>query len=583
MNINNLLQLLVESREIEEIKEKNKGKGIDDVLDTLASLMKGNKYDPTAMAIINTINDDDFKKATEDFNIKDNYEFLKKRAKLIYAALKEAAKGKSDYNPGQDLSLFLYGNNEDPIKWWSEYRSGEKKVKEINKNTKEPQLGIKGAKPIETKDAYLFIPHSFKFDNGAFGGGFRISDLEKQWQDLKALSEQMAKKDTSGKEGANVNHWCVSSDNSKWFKSDRYKGGHKDGIFVIIVNKNKDGSPNWNERYLYWDKGGIDKRPSSSYDGYDQREFANKFNYHYEGEDMEKVVSKNTLDFIEKKIFDKVKLSKGDEQYDKMKKEVSDIESNESYTKKGTRRVDTSSNIFKNYIKIVRFLRNSHEEEEATKRGDNDPRTLLWRAIRRQVASGFIHNPDIHNGYYTVRALPSRLNKDETYVKVWRGEKPEDESWAYPDLSFVVSREEAQDIKQNINNLEPILKKKGSAIWQQYQMLKPNFSSKSHILYDDEAPKGVKDALKNNKYAIDMWEANKRRQVIDDDEIREFYIGPYFMVTVRQGSNELWFSPVAWDRGDKQTLVGYLNEKDIVEKAKKLYSDLLRKKKNEYN
>ena len=69
----------------------------------------------------------------------------------------------------------------------------------------------------------------------------------------------MAKKDTSGKEGANVNHWCVASDTTRYYRDERYKGGNRGGIFIIIVKKKEDGSPDWNKRYLYWNKGPEDK------------------------------------------------------------------------------------------------------------------------------------------------------------------------------------------------------------------------------------------------------------------------------------------------------------------------------------
>ena len=121
--------------------------------------------------------------------------------------------------------------------------------------------------------------------------------------------------------------------------------------------------------------------------------------------------------------------------------------------------------------------------------------------------------------------------------------------------------------------------------WSEYQQLFPRYKSLAYHLYNDEAPKGVKDALKNNKYAIDMWEANKLKRELDSDEMREFFIGPHLAVIVRSGANELWFCPTPWmcEDEDGARFIGYLKDDKTVEKAKNLYSELLRKKKNEYN
>ena len=571
MNIINVLQLLTEGKNpISDIREKTKGKVPESVLDTLASLMKDDYYDKTAMAIIKTIQNCK-EKGFDEGQRRENLEFIIKRPKLVYAALKENAKGNSEYNPERDLDLYFYQHGK-PLRLWSDYRRDEKNYKEFKKNHKEPVLGLKGEKPIETKDAYLFIPRAFKFENGMFGGGLRISDLNKQWENLKSLSMSIAAKDTSGEvrpngDKATDNHWCVASDNNRWYKN--YKSGNLKGVFVLVVNKNKDGSPNWNDRYLYWDR------------GYGDAEVADKFNRH---EERFINISDDTLNFIRDKIENRAKTPKADEQYDMLKDRVADADHKESYTKKGTPVVNTSSPTFKNYIKILRFLRNSYQQEDGHNENE-DPKILIWRAIRRQVTSGFIHNrwPAIRTKYYVVTAEPGlRFNgdKDTTIVKVW---KTDDETeaahrWGDWDFRLQISNDDARKIKANINELEPIIKKEGSNVWQRYQWLKPDFKSKSNILLNTEAPKGVKDALKNNKYAIDMWEAKKIKDNIDSDELREFYVGPYFMVSVGRGQNTLWASYKPWDDND-QFIVGDLSDPDIVEKVKKIYEKILEKNK----
>ena len=57
MNLNNFLSYLTESISIEELKSKVGDSVPQSVLDTLASLMKGIKYDNIAMAIIKTVQD----------------------------------------------------------------------------------------------------------------------------------------------------------------------------------------------------------------------------------------------------------------------------------------------------------------------------------------------------------------------------------------------------------------------------------------------------------------------------------------------------------------------------------------------
>ena len=566
MNIINVLQLLTEGKNlISDIKEKTKGKVPESVLNTLASLMKNDYYDNTAMAIIKKNQDweEDDREAGQQ-----NLEFLKKRTKLVYAALKESAKDNSDYNPERELNFFHF-NSDDPIKFWADFRSGEKKYKEESKNKKKEVIGLKGVEPIKLKDSYLFIPRAFKFDGKAFNG-LRISDLDKQWEELKSLSMSMANRDTSGEvcdgDKASENHWCVASDNKQWFKGGNYKGGHLKGIFVIIVNKNKDGSPNWNDRYLYWNNGsGI-------------TEVADKFNRHGRWFIH---VPQETVDFIENKIVKKLKFPEADAQYSSLKDRV-DSAKHQSETKEGTKKVNTDSPIFKNYIKVLRFLRNAYQQTDGNNENE-DPKTLIWRAIKDYGRLGR-KAPAIYTKYYTVEIKPVVFRKDgSAFVKVWKtGDKEQVDQKQYSsDLTFSIEKEDAAEISKDINKLEPYLKEYSSAVWTNYRNLKPSFKSKAHILYDATPPKGVKDILKNNKFAMAMYDSDRMMDALDDDEIKEFFIGPYFLISVKQGQNLVFVSPTPWDTyGDQAVAVGELNDNDILEKVKKAYQKYVGKKEN---
>lgn len=589
MNLNNFLQLLVESREIEEIKEKNKDNGIDNILDVLASLMKGSKYDPTAMAIINSVNS--WKNEDLDYGYRrDFYEFVKKRPRLVYATLKEKAKGSSNYNPAKDLDNLFYISEGNPLKEFAEYRSFEKKEKEKQQNKKKVELGIKGAKPIETEDAYLFLPHSFKTDDFPYMAfnGFRMNNTMEQQEDLKALSDQMAKRDTSpnNENGINprVNHWCVSSSENRWYRGTHYKGGHPGGIFVIIVNKNKDGSPNWNERYLYWNTG---PRPSTATKETDpdeeeywrdnETEFADKFNKHYYGANKEKVVSRKTLKFIKEKIFARARVPKGEEQYRLLRKNIEDVEDHVAYTKKGTPRVNKESKVYKNYIKILAFLKNAYKQDNNE---GEDPAQVAWKALKE-----FLSSPDkkgyVKSKYYVVKVQPHKFirSKDEAVsILIWKTSDEREAAGRWNSSTEIrLTYKEARECAKDINKLDSIFKQSGRYIWGSYSSIGPaSFESKANVLYDSTPPKGVRDALKNNRFAIDTWSGDKASEAMNNDETREFFIGPYFSVMVKDGLNTIWQCNKPWDLGGENgTLVGDLNDNNIVEKVKRAYAKIL--------
>lgn len=580
MNIINVLQLLTEGKNpISEIREKVGDKVPESVLNTLASLMKDDYYDKTAMAIIKKIQEWE----GDDRDVgRENLDFLKKKPKLVYAALKEAGKGSPKYDPEMDLTRFRFNANFSPMKWWAEYRSDEKKFKETNKGKKKEVLGLKGVEPIKLQHSYLFIPRSFKFENDYGFNGLRISDLGKQQEELKSLSMSMARKDDSGEVNngnkATENHWCVASDNPDWFKGGTYKGGHLKGVFVIIVNKNKDGSPNWNDRYLYWNNGhGI-------------VEVADKFNRH----DKHYIhVPQDTVDFIENKIVKNLKYPKGDIQYSELKNRVNKAKDLDyEYTKKGTRKINRDSKTIKNYFKILKFLRSAYQQDSSNNENE-DPKVLIWRAIRKFVEGGGVKIPPIRTKYYVVKAEPQWLYQEHQFkndgrftIKAWKASSEEEagKRWGYSDLNFSIPLDEAREIKADINKLEPILKKKGQSVWQSYQNLKPSFKSKANILYDSTPPKGVADVLKNNKYAMNMYDGDKMMDAFEDDEIKEFFIGPYFSITVQQGQNLVYVSPTPWklDDEDGAVRVGELSDSDILEKVKAAYDKYVKGKVDEH-
>ena len=72
---------------------------------------------------------------------------------------------------------------------------------------------------------------------------------------------------------------------------------------------------------------------------------------------------------------------------------------------------------------------------------------------------------------------------------------------------------------------------------------------------------------------MDIYRDHKFLDAIGDDEIKEFFIGPYFMVTVVHGRNTLTASSKPWDPDydQKNEVIGDLRDADILEKVKKAY------------
>ena len=168
-------------------------------------------------------------------------------------------------------------------------------------------------------------------------------------------------------------------------------------------------------------------------------------------------------------------------------------------------------------------------------------------------------------------------------MKIWKtgNEEKVGQSWGISDLIFSIKNKDAAEISKDINKLEPYLKKYSALVWQKYQNLKPSFKSKAYILYDATPPKGVKDILRNNKFALAMYDSDRMMDAIEDDEIREFFIGPYFSIVVRQGQNLVFVSPIPWDTNEEQTVsIGELDDHDILDKVKKAYQKYVEKKEN---
>lgn len=252
MNITEVLSLLKEDWEINKFNEIIKDKVDPDAIRSLSSLMKKGKYDGVAVEML---------KAMQKLP-PEKKEFLEKHASLVYAIFNEAKKGNSSFNPGLILSNYAE-SKDDPKTFWKDYRI---KVKNPVIEKKTP-LGLSNAKKVVLRHNILYFPRTFK-KTGNFG--LSVDDVNKQWEDLKKLSWDMAKLDDSGEEGANENHWCVAkTDDHSFF--DSYKEG--DGIFIVIVNKKPDGTPDFNKRYLFWTTG-----PKN-------QEFADKFDNHVDIQD----------------------------------------------------------------------------------------------------------------------------------------------------------------------------------------------------------------------------------------------------------------------------------------------------------
>lgn len=238
MNINNLLRLLSEERGIDHIMDSLKGKVPQETLDVLASKVKKGKFDNEAMAILNGIQD-----AADGAKAK----YLAFHAGLVYSILKKLKLGNSNFNANGVISDYLKSTGEPKKFWVAKYAESNNKPTRMSKEEEKfNTTGLKGARTKDLGDCIAILPKNFKKFSAKYDT--KGIDMEKSHKELKDLSADLAKRDTSGERGADVNHWCVAASSDNWFKN--YKNGWRKGEFVIFVKKNKDGSPDWNNRWL---------------------------------------------------------------------------------------------------------------------------------------------------------------------------------------------------------------------------------------------------------------------------------------------------------------------------------------------
>ena len=570
MNINNLLQVLTEDRNIEHVNENLKDKVPQQVIDTLSSLMRKNKYDNIAMEIFSA-----FQEWDGEYD-KKKLDFLRRRTKLVYYALKEAAKDNSHFDPAFDLRGFRH-TTLDPMKFWADYRSGEKKGKEYEaqqkaekKQAKEEakkNFGLEDVRIKELRDCYLIFPKNWKF--GLYQSGFRVNNLAKQEEGLRHLSMTLANRDTSGITGATDNHWCVAASEGEgnMYSSGRYKGDHKGGIFIVIVLKNPDGSPDWNERYLFWAPG-----PEKTYDGnlvnYENYEFADKMNRHYRLDD---VLPPDT----EKRLYDIIRslsIPKGEADYEEMENQVKKAEDNESlrYNKKGEYRVSRDSALVKNYWKVLRYLRNKYKNLESA--GNiTDVITDAFRKVRKVAGQKYaINYKDKGYGVLirpSLRASAKGENEASVYfIGVTRG----NDSYG-SDVAWSMTGSELDKVKADPESWTRYIP---SAKLKLINGLNTDTSlrSKARYLKDTEPPKGIKDALRNNKAAIDIYASHRMLDNINSDEYREWFMGPNFLVSAGPNGNEVYFCNKPWDSSERNLEgISNLESSDVLDEVKRFF------------
>ena len=275
MNILELLQILSEDVNIDEFNKKVEGKISPELLDAFASRMKKGKYNNAALAVLKGIQEAD----------EEHKEVLEKKALAIYGLFRQIKKGDSSFNASEIMDEFL--ESENPKTFWKEKYVQSKEEKRGEKEN----FGLKNVKVRELKNYYLIFPKTFKKDYFFT----EKEDFIKGWKELKTISDEMAKKDTSGEKDAKVNHWCVAASDNSMFEHYKKYGG----VFIVIVKKNEDGSPDWNHRYLW-------------YANRLKTEFADKFNNHGSAKKLsyKDPELSNFLNKIEKKILNNSQIKK---------------------------------------------------------------------------------------------------------------------------------------------------------------------------------------------------------------------------------------------------------------------------------
>lgn len=256
MNITDVLSFLAEERGVDYITKTLSGKVPQETINALSSRVKKGKFDNEAMAILKGIQDEGSKNAAftkEGYKSRqERLQYLSSHASMIYSILKKLKVGDSSFNADEIITDYIKAEGNPSAFWKEKYSQANNKPAPLTKEQKRfNTVGLGTARFKDLGDCFAILPKNFKNENGEWG--FKDIDIEKSHEELKTLSADMAKRDTSGKPGAQVNHWCVAASDPYYFKNYKSKNGwRKSGNFIIFVNKNEDGSPDWNNRWLTW-------------------------------------------------------------------------------------------------------------------------------------------------------------------------------------------------------------------------------------------------------------------------------------------------------------------------------------------
>ena len=566
MNITDLLSFLKEDIEINKLNSLIKDKVSPETISSLANKMKKGKYDNKAEAIL---------KAAQQAKgeIKD---YIEKNAGRIYAILKLIANNNPQFNASDIMSRFIFWTdmheNEDFDSFWKkkyqESRAGKYTAQ------KEPSYGIRNAKVKELPNAFIFFPRTTK-TVGMFG--INSDDFDKQYQDIKKLSAEMAAKDTSGEEGANDIQWCVASPGSRGGHYHHYK--EKGGIFLIIVGKNKDGSPNYNKRYLYW----------ICNDG--SNEFADKLDYHV---DIEDALDTNTLSWIEKFEEEYLKNNKNKltekKISDTLKKKV-DIDAS-AYRKENK----PSPNLKKIFKLFSERLENSAKQGYLKDAIDKIQKINDELAEQDDIISWFKkHGAKKHTAsyatWYKIDNSPLALeialiNKHPTLVFDYIAER---KSLFFPQVSainFEKLKEKLKEAKEK-GILKSYIKFSKDQDWGYYHGPWGDYSKEKYYLKSAKsdwnrghaAPETSKtykeaaDVLKNNKKLLDVYKSFMKMK--EDRNVQD--LGSHFTLVSElnekgERENKVFFYPRLRFLGGK--LLGHVEDPDIIDKIKKAFDEL---------
>lgn len=308
MRLDKLLLYLTESVNIDELNSKVGNDVPASTLDALASKMRGNKYDKLALAIIKAIQYNNTAKIAFTKKGAEFAQYLEKHPVMVYAALKKAKRGDPKFNADEVIKDSYKSKLESPKKYWYSVYSSEPNEDE--------RFGLKNARIKDMGEEFIYFPKTFKKID-VFG--LSDDDLDKQWKDIRALSDQMAKLDKSGEtdeddlqvKKASDNHWCVASSNDVFYKDYKDFGG----LFAIIVKKKPNGSPDFSRRYLFY----VGNPEDAEWPTAKRYEFADKFDVHV---NPDHYLSKKTSDFLYKYLNpSSIKKEKQrDEAYDRVHK-----------------------------------------------------------------------------------------------------------------------------------------------------------------------------------------------------------------------------------------------------------------------